>query len=72
MCPKLPLVYGYTNGLDTMRAVHTIQPRGIYRCFVLTGCFEIFSGFQSVKTKRSKRLSICLVAHTTHPQGIVA
>ena len=28
--------------------------------------------FRASKPKRSKRLSICLVAHTTHPQGIVA
>ena len=38
----------------------------------LTGCCEIFLRFQNVKTKRSKRLSICLFAHTTHPQGMVA
>ena len=72
MCPKLPLAYGYTNGLDTMRAVHTIQPRGIHRCLVFDKHFEIFLRFQNVKTKRSKRLSICLIAHTTHPQGMVA
>ena len=28
LCPKLPLAYEYTNGCDTMRAVHTNTTKG--------------------------------------------
>ena len=72
LCPKLPLAYGYTNGLDTMRAVYIIQPRGIYCCLVFDLQFRKLRSFDVSKPKRSKRLSICLVTHTTHPQGMVA
>ena len=68
MCPKLPLAYGYTNGLDTMRAVHIYNQGALTNALFLTFVFET-ARFQGVKTKRSKRLSICLVTHTTHPQG---
>ena len=34
LCPKLPLVYGYTNGLDTMRAVYiTTKGHSPLLCF---------------------------------------
>ena len=72
MCPKLPLAYRYTNGCDTMRAVHIIQPMDIHRCFVFLITILIVESLRAQKNKRSKRLSICLVTHTTHPQGMVA
>ena len=42
LCPKLPLVYGYTNGLDTMRAVYiTTKGHSPLLCFWLA--FRNFS-----------------------------
>ena len=62
-----------SNGEDTPLATrHSLgryitHPRGIHRCFVFDEHFEIFSGFQKSKPKRSKRLSIKIKVPALHP-----
>ena len=53
-CTDTPMAIKRSAGM------YIAHPRGIYRCLVFDLHFEIFLRFQDVKTKRSKRLSLCL------------
>ena len=49
LCPKLPLAYGYTNGLDTMRAVHKYNQGAFTAALFLTCILKFFQDFRTSK-----------------------